>query len=70
MSGQTQDDALTLLQQLVAPCERTTDHAWRKCKRCAAVHGIDMRFPLSMRLLQAAIDRLQEMEGRPDRVEE
>jgi hypothetical protein len=51
-------DAITLLQQLIEPCEGTTEYSWRKCRRCAAVHGIENRFGLSMRLLQTALDAL------------
>ena len=47
-----------LLEQLLAPCENPNDHGWRKCKRCMAVHGIEMRFDLSMRLLREAADQL------------
>lgn len=54
-----QADILKLLRTLVEPCEGADDHAWRKCRRCAAIHGVEMRFPLSMRLLQAAIEGLE-----------
>jgi hypothetical protein len=54
-------DALTLLKQLAAPCDGApTDHGWRKCKRCTAVHGVQMRFKVSMRLIQRAIDALED----------
>ncbi len=56
-------DALTLLKQIAAPCDGApSDHGWRKCKRCIAIHGLTMRFGLSMRLLDRAI---QELEARP-----
>lgn len=54
-SAQELADARKLLEQLLAPCEGADAHSWRKCKRCAAVHGIEMRFSLSMRLLRALL---------------
>jgi len=59
-------DAVKLLDQLVAPCDGApTEHGWRKCKRCTAVHGVEMRFGLSMRLLKAAADQLALPVSRP-----
>ena len=55
-TDQERRDALTLLSQILAPCEGADEHSWRKCKRCAAIHGVEMRFSLSMRLLEIAAE--------------
>lgn len=55
---QSTADAIRLLKLLVEPCEGTDAHSWRKCRRCTAVHGVENRFSLSMRLLQTAVDLL------------
>jgi hypothetical protein len=47
--GQT--DSLRLLATLLEPCEGADEHSWRKCKRCTAMHGLEMRFPVTMRLM-------------------
>ncbi len=69
-------DALTLLRQLVAPCEpisfdkdewRAGDHKWRDCRRCMALHALDLRFDLSMRLLNVAIKALASSAVPPER---
>lgn len=44
-------DALKLLATLLLPCEGTDDHSWRTCERCTAMYGLEMRFPVTMRLL-------------------
>jgi hypothetical protein len=49
-------DAVKLLEALVRPCDAgTTDHAWRKCRRCMTVHLVENRDPVAMRLLNAAL---------------
>lgn len=53
-------DAINLLKQVVAPCNNANEHGWRKCKRCIAIHGIENRFDLSIKLIQVAIDKLDE----------
>ena len=60
-------DALKLLQRVTAECDGApTDHAWRTCKRCTAIHGIEMRFGLTMRLLNAAIEALASSAVQPE----
>lgn len=54
-----QDDALRLLRTLVGPCQGADSHSWRKCKRCAAVHGVEMRFPLSIKALETVLSLLK-----------
>ena len=44
-------DALKLLDALLAPCEGADAHSWLRCKRCTAMHGLEMRFPVTMRLM-------------------
>jgi hypothetical protein len=57
MSPELQD-ALTLLKTIAAPCDVVLDHKWRDCKRCMAVHGIERRFKVSMRLIQRLLSAL------------
>jgi hypothetical protein len=53
---QALSDTLKLLKTLVEPCSGgASDHSWRKCKRCIAVHLVDSRDPVAMRLLATAI---------------
>lgn len=59
-------DALKLLRLLAMPCEGTNEHSWRKCKRCTAIHGLEMRFSLTMRLLNAAIAALSSSLVQPE----
>ncbi len=60
-------DALKLLQRVTAECDGApTDHAWRTCKHCTAIHGIEMRFGLTMRLLNAAIEALASSAVQPE----
>jgi hypothetical protein len=58
-------DALNLLATLLLPCEGADDHSWRKCKHCTAMHGLEMRFPVTMRLME----HLQSLALRPSQEE-
>jgi hypothetical protein len=49
-------DGLKLLRTLLEPCEGVDEHSWRKCRRCTAMHGLEYRFGVTMRALQAVVD--------------
>jgi hypothetical protein len=52
-------DAIKFIELLVGECDPgTSDHAWRKCKRCLAIHEVQNNGRPAMRLLKAAVDRL------------
>ena len=54
-------DATKLLEQLISECEGPPNrHAWVKCKRCLAMHLLENKDPLAVRLLRAAIERLKQ----------
>jgi hypothetical protein len=49
-------DALRLLARLVGPCEGgTSDHAWRKCRRCLTLHEIQTHQEPALRLLRVVL---------------
>ena len=54
------DDAVKFLELLLSECgEGTGDHSWRKCRRCQAFNLLQGYDPLSRRLVQHVIERLQ-----------
>lgn len=54
-----QEDAVKLLQQIVAECDVKGEHEWRKCKRCMTIVKIDERDELAIKLLRVAISEIQ-----------
>jgi hypothetical protein len=66
MSTRETLDALKLLRLLAAECESVNDHKWRKCKRCTTLRGLEMRFGLTMRLLNHAIEALASSAVQPE----
>lgn len=52
-------DAAKFLERLLSPCEGKPDgHGWQKCRRCAAIHLLENRDKLAVRLLTTAIQSL------------
>lgn len=46
------EDAQKLLDQLLSDCSSPDEHSWKTCDRCLAMHGLENRFKLTMRLLR------------------
>ncbi len=54
-------DAIKILTRLVGPCEGgTSDHEWRKCRRCLTLHEIQNHQEPSIRLLRVVLAQFGE----------
>lgn len=58
-------DAIAFLELLLSECgPGTSDHAWRKCKRCLAFSELEGHMPLARRFVARALERLKnQIEG-------
>lgn len=54
-----QEDAVKFLEMLLEDCYGTSDHEWRKCRRCMAMSRLENRDPFALKLLTEAIARLK-----------
>jgi hypothetical protein len=61
---ETDVDAAIFLTLLISQCaDGPNDHSWRTCRRCLAVHQLEMRDPFAVRLVQHAISRVAASPG-------
>ena len=52
-------DARKFLELLLTECGTgPSDHEWRKCRRCLALHQLEGHQPLARRMIERAIERM------------
>jgi hypothetical protein len=49
-------DGIRILERIIGPCEGgTSDHAWRKCRRCLTLHELQNHHEPATRLLRVVL---------------
>ena len=57
-------DGVRLLARILGPCEGgTSDHAWRKCRRCLTLHDVQNHQEPATRLLRAVLAQFGDHNG-------
>jgi hypothetical protein len=59
-------DAARLLRVMLAPCDDgTSDHAWRKCRRCLLFHELQNHQEPATRVFRATLSALERDKDKP-----
>jgi len=57
--AQEREDSAKFLELLLSDCEGGDSHAWRRCKKCQAIHMLEINDALAVKLINHAIKALK-----------